>query len=175
MNWSQWLPSIILAVIAAGGGIVGTVWVKRLNRSVDRALARKSTSESKKAEAETVSLEVATARNLIEEIEKMMARQRLSYESRMGELSARHDRDLHEVNDRIRLLERRERELRDAWNMHAPWDALTVVRVRESDPTWPDPPPIRLSTGEPFNGLPRQATGEDVAPFESEPRDAPSV
>ncbi|GAB3178445.1 hypothetical protein FHX75_11319 [Micromonospora palomenae] len=160
MNWQQWLPSIFLAVIAAGGGIVGTVWVKRLNRSVDRALARKSTSESKKAEAETISLEVATARALIEEIEKMMARQRISYEAQIGELSTRHDRDLRDITERIRTLERREQQLRTALNDHLPWDLETAERIRTVHPDWPDPPPIDLAA---------PPAGDSTAPRQSAP------
>jgi hypothetical protein len=136
--WQTWLPTLIGVVIVAAGGLVGNVWVKRLNRRVDDATADKSMSESRKASAETVSVEVATARGLIAEIQAMMDRQKAEFSAKTAEQTEQ----IKSLAERMSANEEQQRALRAAFASHETWDRDAVAALRTGQPDWPDPPPV---------------------------------
>ncbi|GAA0494672.1 hypothetical protein Ade02nite_19930 [Paractinoplanes deccanensis] len=142
--WQTWLPAVLGTVIAAAIGAAATVVVARMKRRLDEATTAKTVAESRKAEAETVSVEVATARSLIAEIKAMMADQRADYESRLTEVRVRHEGDVKALTERVSGVEDRERQLRAAIGAHSMWDSTAVAALRATNPDFPEPPPINL-------------------------------
>ena len=151
--WQTWVPALLGVLITAFGGIVGTVWVKRLSHRVDEATAVKTESESRKADAETASIEVSTARGLIADIKTMMQDQRSNYESQIGMLRgqseaqiqsvvARHQADMGDLTHRLTGLETKMSALRGALLRHRDWDRQATDVLQQVNPKFPQPPPI---------------------------------
>ncbi len=151
--WQTWVPTLLGVLITAAGGIAGTVWVKRLSRRVDEATANKTESESRKADAETVSIEVSTARGLITDIKSMMADQRTNYETQIDMLRGQseaqiqsvrvqHQADMGALTRRLTGLETRQQSLRSAFVAHRDWDRQATDVLKQVDPDFPAPPPI---------------------------------
>jgi muconolactone delta-isomerase/predicted outer membrane lipoprotein len=138
--WQAWLPTLLGVLVTAAGGIVGTVWVKRMNRRLDDATAAKTTAESRKADAETVSLEVATARSLISEIKAMMADQRAEFSARDSERAGQIKELVTQTSENREQL----RALRASFASHSTWDADAVAALRQHLPSFPDPPPVNF-------------------------------
>jgi hypothetical protein len=146
--WQTWLPTLLGVIITAAGGAVGTVLVKRLNRRLDDATADKTGAESRKADAETVSIEVATARGLISDIKTMMSEQREQYEGQIalarGQSEAQieavrlqHQADMKAMTERMSGIE-------GAFARHRAWDDQATAILRQTDGSFPDPPPVRF-------------------------------
>ncbi|MGX6605677.1 hypothetical protein ACWKSP_26615 [Micromonosporaceae bacterium Da 78-11] len=153
--WQTWLPTLLGILITAAGGVAGTVWVKRLSRRVDEATASKTESESRKADAETVSIEVSTARGLITDIKSMMSDQRTNYESQIDMLRGQseaqiqsvrvqHQADMGALTRRLTGLESRQQSLRSAFVQHGEWDRQATDVLKQVDPDFPAPPPVNF-------------------------------
>jgi hypothetical protein len=139
-GWQTWAPTLIGVLVTAVGGIAGTVWVKRLNQRVDDATAAKTAAESRKADAETVSLEVATARSLIAEIKSLMADQRSEYLARDAEKTEQ----IKELGAQFAENREQLRAIRTAIASHEMWDRDAVAALRQTLPGFPDPPPVNF-------------------------------
>lgn len=135
---APWTDAAIIAapaavVLAAAVSGVVTWLVRRQSRPVDSATARKT-------DAETVSIEVATARALLEEVRGMLDHQRAHYERLMAGMQG----EMKGLTERVAGSEEQMRALRSAFAAHSTWDADAVAALRTAQPDWPDPPPINL-------------------------------
>jgi hypothetical protein len=135
--WQTWLPALIGVVIAAVVGAVGTVAVKRMNRRLDEATAVKTEAETGKARAETVSIEVATARALLSEVREMMVEQRAGYETQVQSLRTQHQADMRQLADRLGGIEK-------AVAIHREWDLAATAILQQVSPEFQPPPPFAL-------------------------------
>jgi hypothetical protein len=133
--WQTWLPAVIAAVVVAVLGAMGTVAVKRMNRRLDDATTDKTKAESRKAAAETVSIEVATARALLSDVKDMMLEQRQHYEHEVESVRTQHQRDMRALTDRLGGIER-------AVSAHRDWDVAATEILRTVSPDFRDPPPL---------------------------------
>ena len=133
--WQTWLPTLIGVIVAAVVGAVGTIAVKRMNRRLDEATTVKTEAEGGKARAETVSIEVATARGLITEIREMMTEQRAGYETQVQSLRTQHQADMKGVVDRLSGLEQ-------AISRHREWDIAATEILRTVRADFEAPPPL---------------------------------
>lgn len=129
-TWVQ-VAAIGTPLLVAALGLVGTVWLKMLSRSTEDAAARK-------VHAEAVSIEVATARGLVDEVVAMMAHQRTDYEAR---LTATRN-ELAAVAERIRVTEERQQAFMSAVAAHTPWDEAAWRALQALHPAYPPPPPL---------------------------------
>lgn len=136
--WQTWLPSLIGAVVVAVITTVGTIVIQRMKRRLDDATTDKTTAEGRKAQAETVSIEVATARSLIAEVRAMMAEQKADYAAHLSE----QDERIKALTERMSAGEEQQRALRAAFSAHETWDRDAVAALRTAQPDWPDPPPV---------------------------------
>ena len=111
----------------AGGGWVGSVVVKRLNKPVDDATAEKIKAEAREAAARTAASEVDTMREVLAEVrqEKAATEQRLRH-----------------VEERLARLEERERHALTRAAVHEAWDQLAFNFIANRDQTFPPPPPL---------------------------------
>jgi hypothetical protein len=145
--WPILLPALLTlvgVVITVGGAL----WVKRLSRRLENAQANKTDSESRKAEAEAESTQVTTARGLVAEIRSMMVDQRETYEGQIRMLQERgnaqietvqvqHSADMKAMTDRLCGIEA-------SFRRHRDWDVHATALLRQSDPSFPDPPPVHF-------------------------------
>lgn len=138
--WQMWLPTVIGAIVAALIAAGATVVVKRMSRRLDEATTSKTVAESRKAEAETVSVEVATARSLIAEIKAMMADQRAEFIQR----DTQRAEQLKELTSQVGENREQLRAVRSAFASHAMWDGDAVAALRQHLPSFPDPPPVHF-------------------------------
>lgn len=144
--WQTWLPALIAAALAAVVTAMGTVAVKRMGRRLDEATTVKTEAETGKARAETVSIEVATARALLSDVKDMLVDQRQQYETQIAMLQGqqealiqsvrvRHDADMRSMQDRLGGIE-------TAWAAHREWDVAATQILRQVEPDFRDPPPL---------------------------------
>ncbi len=147
--WQTLRPAISAAVIAAVGAVGGTVWVKRMNKRLDDATTTKTVAESRKAEAETTSIEVTTARGLLGELKAMLAEQKADFIERetaqRQEWMARDVEKAEQIKElQAQSAENREqlRAVRTAFASHSTWDNDAVAALRQHLPGFPDPPAV---------------------------------
>lgn len=136
-------PGVVALITSAGviavgaiGGIVNYL-IKRQGRGVDDATARKT-------EAETVAVEVKTARELLADVKSY-------FTDRLTEQAADHARETAELNRRIDDLSKRvlsvetaSQALRAAWDIHRAWDVRAYEALRITHPDYPPPPMLDL-------------------------------
>lgn len=134
-TWQTWLPALIAAALAAVVTAVGAIVVKRMQRRLDEATAVKTEAETGKARAETVSIEVATARGLLAEVREMMVEQRAGYETQVQSLRTQHQADMRVFADRLGGIEK-------AIATHREWDVAATEILRQVSPEFRDPPPL---------------------------------
>lgn len=121
----------VLTAVLAG---VGAWLVRRQGKKVDEASVRKTA-------AETTSIEVATARALIEEVRGMLDSQRAHYERLMAGMQG----ELKGLTERVASNEEQQRVLRSAFSAHKTWDDDATAALRTFQPDWPEPPRIDLN------------------------------
>ncbi len=140
------LVTTLGVVLAAGLTALGTVLVRRANRRLDEANARVAEAGARHSDAETASLEVKTARDVLETVKlyfsELLATQKAEYEGRLDALRARHDAEIRAVSDRLTRMEDRERQRDILSAAHRPWDAEALAKLRADDPAYPPYPPI---------------------------------
>lgn len=125
------------ALAAPIGGFVGAWLIKRMSRSQDQAATRKT-------KAETDSLYVSMARNLVTDISEQRARDKADAQARITELRADHEARLTTLSSEVDKLRTRQDALQAALATHAMWDDAAVARLRTVQSDWPDPPPVDL-------------------------------
>lgn len=144
--WQTWLPTLIGVLVTACGAVIAAVWVKRMNRRLDDASADKAEAEGRKAAAEAVSVEVATARSLIAEIRAMMDGQREAYEGQLAIARAQSEAQVQSVRAQhqadMRALTGRLTGIEKAVARHREWDDQAAAVLRTVDPAFPSPPPV---------------------------------
>lgn len=120
----------IAAVLAAlfGGGGAGAVIVKWQSKPVDDATAHKLKAEAKATAQETAAGEVQILREIIAEV-------------RISE--AKKQERLDSMEMRLEKLEERERHALTRAAVHESWDALAFQFIRQHDPNFQEPPPLR--------------------------------
>lgn len=134
-------PGAVALITASGlfasGAIAALVnWlIKRQGKSIDDATARKT-------EAETVAVEVRTARELLADVKTY-------FSERLAEQAANHQRETAELNrriddlsQRVQTVETASRALRHAWTLHQAWDVRAYETLRTSHPDFPPPPAV---------------------------------
>lgn len=145
-TWQTWLPALIAAALAAVVTAVGTVVVKRMNRRLDEATTVKTEAETKKAAAETVSIEVATARGLLADVKAVMVEQREAYEQQIAMARGQQEAQIQSVRVQheadMRGLAARLSGIEKSWAEHRAWDVAATEVLRQSNPDFPDPPPV---------------------------------
>lgn len=132
---SVWVDTATVGtpLLVAALGLAATIWAKRLSRRTEDANARKLT-------AEAASIEVQTARGMLDEVIEMMAHQRTEYETRLTATRA----DLAVLSERTRITEARQQAFMAALVAHAPWDEAAWAALKTQHPTYPPPPPLTL-------------------------------
>lgn len=129
---------LLLFGVLLGGGTVGALGTKWLNRPVDNATARKIAQESAKLAKEADAGDIANLRAIIQEVRASEARKT----DRIDALEAR-----------LEKLEERERHMLTRAAVHEAWDQLAFAFIATRDANFPHPPPLaadrRLPTGEP--------------------------
>lgn len=131
MNWATGV-TVGTPIAVAALGIIGAIWGKRLSRRTEDATARKTYAEAS-------SIEVQTARGLVEDVKKLMLDQRAEYESRLTATRT----ELGALTDRVKVFEVRQQVLLAMLAAHAPWDEAALAALRSNTPAWPPPPPLQ--------------------------------
>lgn len=135
-----------LAVLGAVSPIILLIIGKRLSSRVDDATARKTDAEARKADADT-------ARQLIAEARQIMADKQALAESQIERVRAEAATEIqkvrvtaaHETSDaklRLSRLETEMARLKSTLAVHIPWDVEAWARIKSSDPSFPEPPPL---------------------------------
>lgn len=106
-----------------------------MNKRLDEATTVKTSAEGRKAAAETVSIEVATARGLLADVKEMMLEQRHHYEGQVQSVRDQHQKDMRAMQDRLGGIEL-------AVSQHREWDVAASQILRQTQPDFRDPPPL---------------------------------
>jgi len=132
-------PGAVALITASGlfasGAIAALVnWlIRRQGRGIDDATARKT-------EAETVAVEVKTARELLADVKtyftERLAEQAANHARETGDLRARID----DLSERMRSVEHASQALRVAWAVHRAWDLKAYEALQADHPDFPPPP-----------------------------------
>lgn len=147
---SGWVPVVSVAtpIILGVLSTVGVVWGKRLQRRTDAAAAAKLTAEAQ-------SVEVATARSLLEDVRELYAEQRTQHREDIvavrGELAAvkeAHRVELDQVKEQHRDTHHRLMTLIGQLARHRPWDEAAYEALVAVTPAYPPPPPIDVHAEE---------------------------
>lgn len=113
-------------------GVVGAAAITTLGALLaKRARAPQDASAIRKAEQEIVKVALENTKELIAQQENIQARERAQGESQMMALQQRLDQ-----------LDQRLVRIHASMLAHQPWDRDAVVKLRETDPGWPGPPPL---------------------------------
>jgi uncharacterized protein HemX len=139
VKWSD--PAAVSLITAAGAVAVAVVGaavnylMKRQSKGADDATARKT-------EAETVAVEVKTARELLAEVKSY-------FSDRLTEQAADHkleveslNRKIDDLSRRVESVETQSRTIRQAWQIHDAWDKAAYEALRTSHPDYPPPPVV---------------------------------
>lgn len=133
MTESMSLIAIMLSLL--GGGTIGVIVVKWLNRKVDAATEERIKAEARQIAANAASTEVASIQNIIGEYRKMY----LESTNHNAQLRA----DLNQMNRRVDKLEERERHMLTRAGVHEAWaQAAWVYITTRVDADYPAPPPL---------------------------------
>ena len=118
-----------VAVIGAlaGGGALGTVATKVLNKPVDSATADKMKAEARQTAQSTAASEVQVIREILSEVR--------AADAKKGER-------VDKLEERIDKLEERERHMLTRAAVHEAWDQLTFAAMLATNPSHPPPPPL---------------------------------
>lgn len=116
-----------IMVAALGGGTLGVLGVKWMNRPVDRATAEKLQAEARSTAQQTASSEVQTIRDVLAEVR---------------ESDAAKSEEIREIRDRLGKLEERERHMLTRAAVHEAWDRLAFQKIVLGDDSFPPPPPL---------------------------------
>lgn len=117
-----------LALTALGSAGLAAVFVKWLNRGVDKATADKIHAEAREIAVRSTSAEIQALRDILEDFRLADARK------------AQHVEDLEQ---RIDKLEERERHMLTRAAVHEAWDQLAFQFIAGHDASFPPPPPLR--------------------------------
>jgi chromosome segregation ATPase len=163
-----WGQPVLLAVITTVGvlaGAIGSAYaairVKRMNRPVDDATAVRTNIEADKVRVDIHGREVEIARGLLDEIRKELDRVRADQErdrqamerrlAEQAEISERRHQEIieqaekqhAELADQLDQVRAQQDAMRRRMDDHAPWDRAAAELLRQHDPDFPDPPPLR--------------------------------
>lgn len=123
------IGDLIAVVLPAllGGGALGAVLVKRMNRNVDNATADNLEAQAAHTARQAAASEVAVIREVLAEVR---------------ENDARKTAELAELRERIEKLEERERHMLTRAAVHEAWDQMAFAMLLSMNPQHPPPPPI---------------------------------
>lgn len=133
MTPSLW---VALAVALFGGGAIGGILVKYMNRGVDMAQAEKLHAETRQSAQQTSAGEVQTIRDVLTEVRGQAAEKA----DEIAELKA----DMRFLKDRVAKLEERERHMLTRAAVHEAWDQMAFAALVAMNPQHPPPPPLVL-------------------------------
>lgn len=131
---STLIVSIVMSIL--GGGTIGVLGVKLLNRRVDNATAEQIKAEARRVAAEAAATEVENVRAVTQEYRRM-------YEMKNTEV-AEVKADLKQVNMRLDKVEERERHMLTRAGVHEAWDQMALAFIVKHDPDFQQPPPLLL-------------------------------
>jgi hypothetical protein len=161
-----WGQPVVLALLALLGvcitaflGALATIYVKRLNRSVDEATVAKTLAETEKARVEVARThvevdktrvdahgrEVEIARGLLEEIRTELERVRQDQQRTREEqdrMREENDKRHRELADELSRVRGSQDHLQRQLDQHIPWDREAREKLREHIPDFPEPPPL---------------------------------
>lgn len=132
----------LVAIITVLGSLsVGAItglfsWVvRRQSRSIDVATARKT-------EAETVSQEVKTARELLADMRSYFSERLAAQDSEHKDEITNVGDQLRELKEQMAELRQQQRLLQQSYAQHRGWDQLAWVELIRVNPEFPPPPNI---------------------------------
>lgn len=147
--WGQPVVLSLLAlagvIIAAAIGAIGTIYVKRLNRPVDDATTAKTLAEAEKARVDVHGREVEIARGLLDDIRKELERVRADQDRARAEqerMREENEKRHRELFDELAQVRGQQQRMQAQLDEHIPWDRAALERARQSDPDFPDYPPL---------------------------------
>jgi septal ring factor EnvC (AmiA/AmiB activator) len=140
MDTETLIVTIVMSLL--GGGTVGVLGVKLMNRKIDGATAAKI-----KAEAEQIATKTANdaALEQINMMRTFVQDQRQSYEAKLEEQAQDRADAKHEIinlKERVGKLEERERHMLTRAAVHEAWDRMSFEILSRMDPNHPHPPPL---------------------------------
>lgn len=123
------MSDLILPVLIAlvGGGTLGAVVVKWLNRGVDNATAEKMKAEARQTAQSTAASEVQIIREVLQEVR---------------DSDSRKTERIDKLEERLERLEERERHALTRAAVHEAWDRMSFALLRDIHPGHPEPPPL---------------------------------
>lgn len=131
----DWL--VVLVVGMLGGGTVGAVAVKWLNRDVDTADAALKRSQANKTDVENL-------RDIIAEVRES--------ERLKDQRIAVQDEKIDALIGRVDKLEERERHMLTRAAVHEAWDQMAFATLLTMHPGYQPPPPLGIAAPEHGDG-----------------------
>lgn len=134
-------PGLVAIITVLGSVAVGAITglfsyvVRRQSRTIDSATARKT-------EAETVSQEVKTARELLADMKSYFSDRLAAQDTEHREEIAHIAEQLQHLRDQMREIRQMQRLQQQSYVLHRGWDQTAWSRLLQYDPTYPPPPTI---------------------------------
>lgn len=125
-----------LTGLLLGGGALGAIIVKRMNKAVDQADVERIKAEAKEAAANVAQAELQIMRDILTEVR--------NNDSHKSELLGRYEADLSNLTSRVQHLEERERHMLVRAAVHEAWDQMAFQAIIQHRPDFAPPPPLSL-------------------------------
>lgn len=156
MNWVP-IATTVTTIAVPVLGLIGGIWLKRLSRRTDEAVAKREEATGKREEAtahktdvEAKSTEVDIARQLLDDVREMYAEQRQVNEND----KVKHAAELATMEQKVKSVEanqlttdRKLTVLLAGLAAHQPWDDAAYAAMTAITPGYPPPPPIDSTNG----------------------------
>lgn len=134
MGHPMWESLPVLAGTLLGGGALGAIAVKWMNRKIDKATAEQITSQAMQGAKEATQTEVQIMREVLNEV-------RNDWQNKADQISE-YRVELKNIKRRLSLVEERERHMLTRAAVHEAWDQMAFSILANMDPSHPPPPPL---------------------------------
>lgn len=142
MDLSQQIFVVVVSLL--GGGTVGVLGVKAMNRRIDGATADKIKAEAQQIATATSS---ASAQEQVQMMRTFVQDMRNGYETKLEENAAdkaSQQAEIKNLTARVSKLEERERHMLTRAAVHEAWDQMAFKIISEMNPQFAEPPPLIL-------------------------------
>jgi hypothetical protein len=141
MQTDELVTTIVVSLL--GGGTVGALGNKLLNRKLDSATVGQ-------IKAETEKIATDSARDQVELMRQVAQEMRVGYEQKIEEFGSERGEQRSEIShlkSRVAKLEERERHMLTRAAVHEAWDQMAFKIISQHNPEHPAPPPLLHKDG----------------------------
>lgn len=135
METADFLITIILSLF--GGGTLGVLGVKYMNRRVDNAKAEQTKAEAHRIFTDARAKEIDNMRAIVDEYKEMSQ----AKSDKIAALEA----SIVQLEARVDKVEERERHMLIRAGVHEAWDQMAFAFISQHDSTFQPPPPLLIS------------------------------